>query len=103
VIAEFIAEVDKNIPWHVSRFHPDYKFTDYGPTPESTLEKAQKIGEDAGLNFIYVGNVSGFGNNTYCPGCKKLLLKREFFSILDNNIKERKCSFCGEIVSGIFK
>ena len=102
-IAGFIAGIDKNIPWHVSRFHPDYKFIGHRHTPESTLEKAQKIGEGAGLNFIYVGNVSGFGNDTYCPGCKKLLLKRELFRILDDNIKEGKCSFCGEIVPGIFK
>ena len=102
-IAGFIAGIDKNIPWHVSRFYPDYKFADHKLTPESTLEKAQKIGESAGLNFIYVGNVSGFGNDTYCPGCKKLLLKRELFSILDDNIKEGKCSFCSEVVPGIFK
>ena len=102
-IAGFIAGIDKNIPWHVSRFYPDYKFTGHKLTPESILEKAQKIGEGAGLNFIYVGNVSGFGNDTYCPGCKKLLLKRELFSILDDNIKEGKCSFCSEVVPGIFK
>lgn len=101
-IAGFIAGIDKNIPWHVSRFHPDYKFTDYRPTPESTLGRAQKIGESAGLNFVYVGNVSEFGNDTYCPGCKKLLLKRELFSILRGNIKEGRCFFCGEIVPGIF-
>jgi len=102
-IAGFIAGIDKDIPWHVSGFHPDYKFSDHSPTPEPTLKKARQIGEDAGLNFIYAGNVSGFGSDTYCPGCKKMLLKRDIFSILDSNIKEGKCSFCGKAVPGIFK
>jgi pyruvate formate lyase activating enzyme len=101
-IAQFIADVDKNMPWHVSRFHPDYKFTDYGPTPEATLKKAQEIGERCGLTYIYVGNVVGFGNDTYCPGCKKLLIKREVFSILEYNIKSGRCAFCNAVSPGLF-
>ncbi len=101
-IAKFIARVDKDIPWHVSRFHPDYKFTDSKPTPEATLKKAQKIGEEAGLKYIYLGNVSGFGNDTYCPHCKKLLIKREIFNLLENKIEQGKCVYCGEIIAGIF-
>ena len=73
-IAQFIASVDKNIPWHVSRFHPDYQFTDHKATPQETLKKAQELGFEAGLTYIYVGNVSGWGNDTHCPNCKKLLI-----------------------------
>ncbi len=101
-IAEFIASVDKNIPWHVSRFHPDYQFTDRQPTPEATLKKAQEIGKESGLTYIYVGNVTGFGNDTFCPNCKKLLIKREVFSILEYNIKQGKCAFCNVTIPGIF-
>jgi len=101
-IAEFIVSVDKNIPWHVSRFHPDYQFTDHKPTPETTLKKAQDIGANCGLNYVYVGNVSGWGNDTHCHNCKKLLIKREIFSVLEYNIKQGKCVYCNTIVPGLF-
>lgn len=101
-IAEFIAGVDKDIPWHVSRFHPNYKFTDRVATPEKTLKKAEQIGKNAGLNYVYVGNVYGWGNDTYCHNCKKLLIRREIFSVLEYNIKEGKCSFCNTVIPGKF-
>lgn len=101
-IAEFIAGVDKNIPWHISRFHPDYKFDDYVPTPEITLKQTQELGFEAGLRYVYVGNVYGWGNDTYCHACKKLLIKRDVFSVLENNIKEGKCSFCNAEIPGVF-
>lgn len=101
-IAQFISSVDRNIPWHVSRFHPDYKFTKIDTTPEEALKKAQKIGNDAGLDFVYAGNVYGWGNDTYCPVCKKLLIKREGSSIFEYNIKNSKCTFCNAPVAGIF-
>ena len=101
-IAQFIAGVDKNIPWHVSRFHPDYKFTDHEPTPEATLKKAQELGKNCGLTYIYAGNVYGWGNDTYCPSCKKLLIKREIFNVLEYNIKEGKCAYCNTVIPGVF-
>jgi len=101
-IAEFLVSVDKNIPWHISRFHPDYKFTKYDATPEMTLKKAQDIGCKAGLNYIYAGNVYGWGNDTHCHNCKKLLIRREGFSVLENNIKQSRCSYCNTVVPGVF-
>jgi pyruvate formate lyase activating enzyme len=100
--AEFIAGVDKNMPWHISRFQPNYKFTDRQATPEKTLKQAQEIGFKAGLNYIYVGNVWGWGNDTHCHKCKKLLIRREVFSVLEYNIKEGKCPFCDTIIPGVF-
>jgi len=102
-IAEFIASIDKNMPWHVSRFHPDYKLTHHLPTPEATLEKARGIGRRAGLKFIYAGNVYGWGNDTNCPACNKLLIKREGFSIFDYNIEEGGCAYCNTPIAGLFK
>ncbi|MDI6758937.1 MAG: AmmeMemoRadiSam system radical SAM enzyme [Candidatus Omnitrophota bacterium] len=102
-IAGFIACIDKNIPWHVSRFHPYYKFIDHSITPEATLRMAQEIGYKEGLKFVYAGNVSGWGNNTLCPVCKKILIKREGFSILENNISSGKCLFCNAVIPGVFK
>ena len=101
-IARFLAGVDKNIPWHISRFHPDYKFTGREATPLETLKKAHGIGIKAGLKFIYVGNVYGLGNDTLCGICKKPLIKREVFSILENNIEKGKCSYCGTLIPGVF-
>lgn len=102
-IAEFISSVDKNIPWHISRFHPDYKFGNKDATPEETLKKAQEIGVRSGLNFVYVGNVYGWDDTTYCHACKKPLIEREVFSILGYNIKKGKCAFCNTQVPGVFK
>ncbi len=101
-IARFIASVDKNIPWHISRFHPDYKFSDHAATPIDTLKKAEELGEICGLKYVYVGNVSGFGNDTYCHNCNKLLIKREIFSILEYNIQQGKCPFCSTVIPGVF-
>lgn len=102
-IAKFIAGVDKDIPWHISRFHPDYKFTDHEATPEITLKKAQELGNKAGLNYIYAGNVYGWGSDTYCRACKKLLIKREGFSVLENKVTLGKCGYCNAQVSGVFE
>jgi len=102
-IASFIAGIDRNIPWHISRFHPDYQFTDYRATSEAALKKAVQIGKDAGLEFVYAGNVTGWGNDTSCHNCKKLLIKREGFSILEYNIKEGKCPNCDAVIPGVFK
>ncbi len=101
-IARFIASVDKSIPWHISRFHPDYKFTEYSPTPEPALRKALGLGLEAGLEFVYIGNVCGWGNDTFCPACKKRLIKRELFNILEYNIKEGGCIYCRDEVPGRF-
>ena len=101
-IAGFIASLDKDIPWHVSRFHPDYKFVDHSFTPEATLKLALEEGKSAGLRFIYAGNVSGFGNDTICAHCKKLLIQREGFNVLEVHLKENKCAYCSQNLAGIF-
>lgn len=101
-IAKFIASVDKDMPWHISRFYPDYKFIHRLPTPEETLKQAQELGKKCGLRYVYVGNVIGFGNDTHCHNCKKLLVKREVFSVLENNIKAGKCAFCNAVIPGVF-
>jgi len=101
-IAEFIASVDRNIPWHISRFHPDYQFSGYRDTPEEILKKAQSLGYRAGLNYVYAGNVHGWGSDTLCHNCQSLLVKREGFSILEYNIDQGKCSYCKAAIAGLF-
>lgn len=101
-IAKFIAGIDKSIPWHISRFQPDYKFGDHKITPENMLIKAEKLGRAAGLKNIYIGNVAGLGSNTYCPKCGELLIKREVFSVLEQKIKDGKCMYCQAKIPGVF-
>ncbi len=101
-IAGFIAGVDKRIPWHVSAFHPDYKFSGCKATPAGAIRQALELGRQAGLTYIYAGNVPGMSNHTACPGCGKALIKREGFSILEYNIKDGRCVSCAAEIPGIF-
>lgn len=86
-----------------------HKFTDHKPTPEATLKNAFEIGVQAGLKYIYIGNVFGWGNDTFCHNCRKLLIKREGFAVLEDNIKAcltgrqaGKCPFCDTEIPGRF-
>lgn len=102
-IAKFIAGISKNIPWHVSCFHADYKFSAYPSTPEQTLKLAYDLGEKSGLRYVYAGNVQGWGQDTYCGQCKKMLIKREGFNIAESNLKGNQCKFCQATLPGVFK
>ena len=101
-LAQFLAGVDRQMPWHISRFYPNYRFTDKERTPEGTLKMARDLGFEAGLKYVYVGNIYGWGNDTSCPHCGKLLVDREVFSIKENNVRDGKCRFCGTEIAGRF-
>lgn len=91
-------------PLHFSRFHPMYKLTQLPPTPVATLEKAREIALESGIKYVYIGNVPGSkAGNTYCPACKKTILERRGYVIISNNIRDNKCAFCNEPISGIWK
>ncbi len=102
-IARFIAQTDIDIPWHVSRFHPNYKLTDKKATPVETLRRAYAIGKSEGLHYIYVGNVYGESEDTQCPSCGKALIRRQGFFVSDFKLKDSSCPFCGAHVAGVFK
>ncbi len=101
-IADFLAGIDTNIPWHISRFHPDYKYSDLEPTPLSVMKTAYELGKAAGLKYIYLGNVPGESVDTYCPGCRQLLIKRGFPEAEVNLSEDGRCPKCGEPVAGVF-
>ena len=102
-IAEFIAkELDVNTPWHISAFHPDYKVQDKAPTPLETLQRAYKIGKEAGLNFIYMGNVA-MPSITYCPKCASKLITRVGYSLIENRLENGKCPECQTQIAGIWR
>lgn len=85
----------KDTPIHFSRFHPQYKLTNLPATPVSTLEKARQIAMDVGLNFVYVGNVPGhLAESTFCPQCKKPVIRRVGYSILEVNLDSQGRSKC---------
>jgi pyruvate formate lyase activating enzyme len=103
-IASFIKnEVGSEIPWHVSGFHPMYKLLDVVSTPVETLQKARQIGLETGLKYVYVGNVPGEnGESTFCPKCGKTLIQRIGYRIIENNLEDSKCPFCGIKIEGVF-
>jgi pyruvate formate lyase activating enzyme len=100
-IARFIASVDRAIPWHISRFHPDHQFSEAAPTPLAILEKARAIGICEGLRHVYVGNVAG-EEDTICAHCNKAVIRRQGFIIKENALKGGRCPCCGKDVAGIF-
>ena len=105
--ARFIVSVSPDIPWHVTAFHPDYKMQAYEATTAETLLRAAEIGQEAGLHFVYAGNLPGQTRsyeNTYCPKCNELLIARRGYRILQNKLAGRGvCSGCGAVIPGIWK
>jgi len=103
-LARFIArELGADTPWHVSRFHPDYKLPDLPATPELTLVRAREIGLEEGLKFVYTGNLWGDeGENTFCPGCGKTVVARTGFQVKAMEVAEGKCRFCGTGIAGVW-
>jgi len=102
-IAEFIAaNLGVDTPWHVSQFYPTYKLIDLPRTPVATLRRARDIGLAAGLHYVYEGNVPGEGGeNTYCPSCSTLLIKRYGYVIETARIINGTCPDCGTAIAGI--
>jgi len=92
-----------DVPLHFSRFFPMYQLRNLPPTSVERLATAREIAMDIGLRYVYVGNVSGHpGENTYCPNCKREILKRVRYSIRQNNIVNGKCKWCGEKIPGVW-
>lgn len=103
-IAGFLASVSRSIPWHVTQFYPTHQLTDKPRTPLKTLRRAREIGFEAGLKYVYEGNVPGEGGeNTYCPNCKELLIGRYGFRIGEMRLTEGKCYKCGAEIEGVWK
>lgn len=103
-LCQFIKDnLGENTPLHFTRYFPNYKLT-LPPTPITTLEKAYKIAKEMGLKYVYIGNVPGHKyNSTYCPHCKKRLIYRLHFTVLENKIKDGKCPYCQNLIPGKWK
>jgi pyruvate formate lyase activating enzyme len=105
-MAKFIASVSIDIPWHVTAFHPDYKMTDPPRTTTAELERAYAAGKEAGLRYIYPGNLPGLvgdRENTNCPTCGATLILRRGFTVIDNRMKGNTCCECGCVIPGVWE
>lgn len=103
-IAEFIrGELGDFVPWHISRYHPDYKMNAPG-TPIETMRAAYDIGLHAGLKYVYAGNIPHEDSeNTHCPNCSELLIERYGFNVARNKLADGKCPACTTKIEGVWQ
>lgn len=104
-IAEFIADLDQEIPWHISRFHPVYRMADHVPTPTATLIRAREIGHQAGLKHVYIGNAPEIEDNgtTRCPECRNsVILRNPALFRFENYLRDGQCPECWRALRGIW-
>ncbi len=102
-IARFLVDLSPEIPWHISRYHPDYKMDKGGPTPMETLRRAFEIGREEGLRFVYLGNAPGDpSESTFCPNCGKIVIGRVGFTLTSKELEGGLCAHCGEKIPGVW-
>ncbi len=96
-------ELGADTPMHFSRFYPLYKLRSLPPTPVSTLEKAREVALSTGLEYVYIGNIPGHeGEHTFCPRCKKMIIRRIGYMVGESHLKEGTCKYCGKPIPGIW-
>jgi pyruvate formate lyase activating enzyme len=104
-LAQFLASVSRDIPWHVTAFHADYKMLDHSDTSAATLLRAAELGLAAGLRYVYAGNLPGRVGpfeNTWCPTCRGLLIERTGFTVHRDRLTPSggACPDCGTLIPG---
>lgn len=104
-IARYLAEISPDIPWHVTAFHRDYKMTEPDDTPVATLLRACEAGREAGLRYVYAGNLPGrvgSWENTHCPGCGQAVIERFGYQVLRNRLRSGHCARCDTPIAGFW-
>lgn len=102
-LMEFILNLNPDIPWHVSRFFPNYEVSYIAPTNIDLIEKTLQTAENRGLKYLYGGNFSSEKwEQTYCPSCRSVLIKREGYHISLKNLSKGKCGNCGVDIPGVW-
>jgi len=100
----FAETMGPDVPLHFSAFHPDFKLTDKPRTPKPTLTRARDIAREAGLRYVYTGNVHDReGDATRCPGCNEVVIQRDWYEILGWNMQDGSCGYCGHSIAGVFE
>ncbi|MCZ7664985.1 MAG: AmmeMemoRadiSam system radical SAM enzyme [Thermoleophilia bacterium] len=98
-LAGFLVDLDPNVPWHVSRFHPTYRLRDVPPTPVASVRRAVAIGYEMGLRYVYAGNVPGEpSESTRCPKCGHLVIERRGFMVERMRLDGDRCRDCGTTI-----
>ena len=102
IAGRIVADLGRDVPWHLTRYHPAYRFS-APPTPVSTLEQVWRMGKEAGLRFVYLGNVAGHPfAHTYCPQCGALLIQRDGLSVKTSRLNCGCCPDCGGALPGVW-
>jgi len=102
--AWIVKDLGPDVPLHFSRYHPMYKIKNIPPTPSDTLRRARQIAVAEGCRFVYIGNVPGEeAQNTVCPYCQAMLIRRYEYRILENNIVKGACKACGKTIAGVWE
>ena len=97
-----VRELGRDVPLHFTRFTPLYRLRNVPPTPPATLHQARRIAMDAGIRFCYIGNLVSDAENTNCPSCGKLLLRRLMFSVENQGLEGNSCKYCHAEIPGVF-
>lgn len=103
--SEWFAEnLGPDVPWHFSAFHPDFKFMDHSPTPPETLTRARDIARSKGIRYVFTGNVHDTeGSSTWCPGCGRCVIRRDWYQLGEYHIRDGACAFCSAKIAGRFE
>jgi len=100
-LAEWVLKhLGPDVPVHFTAFHPDFKLRDKPRTPPETLHAARAVALEAGLHYVYEGNIYSDGSNTNCPSCKTLLIRRSWHSVEENKLVDGNCPQCGLAIPG---
>src|SRR5271165_34146 len=100
----FAGNLGPDVPWHFTAFHPDFKMLDKPRTAPATLTRARQIALSKGLRYIYTGNVHDtYGGSTWCPGCGKRVIERDWYLLGEWNLDANRCRFCGHEIAGLFE
>jgi pyruvate formate lyase activating enzyme len=101
-IAEFIIDLGPEVPWHISRFYPTFRMNDLPPTPAESIQRGRQIGLEAGLKYVYSGNLPGDdGESTFCPQCGQRVIHRQGYEILESRLQEGRCNQCQTVIDGM--
>ena len=103
-LARFVKnDLGAEVPLHFTRFHPSYRLMNLPSTPVPTLDRAVRVAQEEGLQFVYMGNVPGHpAENTVCPGCRKIVIRRRGMAVLENRLKNGRCPDCSRAIAGIW-
>ncbi len=101
-LAEFLASVSPDMPWHVSAFYPMYKLTEVPPTGVEALRRGVRIGHEAGIKHVYAGNIPGENENTRCSKCGEVLVERMGYRVVKNSVVNGRCPNCGTTIKGVW-